>query len=393
MPHLPPLAHHTLCLLLEFDLQPVDGRAELPYRDHAAAARQACEDTNLFLSVHLAARSRVVEKADVQSLQQLPFDSFLLADEKEVPLKLDFCYELGEAPKLGIRVFTDLRALDGVTATRLALHVLEVVEAGDAVQVKAGGFTRNKTFVQSPQQIWNTLRVLFWLILDLSCLPLRFLCKLLTCYRLEPNSPEGWLWYYRHSNHQPADIAMFSPEGDQFKSFLSQVDAWRKGLGLRHGFFFLLNYSPAVSVGVADDVSKLTASRTEKLKHAFGPPQHPKVGANLHAVYLLLHRRMMFNNYGKHQHKFTAIPTKFCWDWLNFPATLTCAFCITVNGKFLAGIRGVGPFIERGEELLKPELGESVKMQQIIHHPNQGWSGAKSEKIEATVEKDICLEV
>lgn len=381
-PMLPPLAHHTLCLLLEFDLRPVEERAALPSRDHAAVASRVCAETELVSGEKVAARGREVPAADAASVQQLPFDDWCLSPE--APVKLDFCYALGgEVPRLGLRILTDLRVLDGVTATRVALHVLEGLELGEELELNSRAFSRNRTFMQSFRQLRNVVFALLWVLLDLILAPWRLLLKLLACRPVEPNCPEGWLWYYREKKHRPADIVLYGPEGsgqegggstNRFKQFMSGVEAWRQELGLSMGFFFLINYAPAVSVGLVRRAEQLSDTKARQ-QHAFGPPGQPRVGAALHFVYLLLHRRAMFNNYGRHTHGFKAEATAFCWDWLNFPATLSCAFAITVNGRLLCGIRGVRDFVRRGDGLLAESLGAGRCLAQITHHPEQGWSG------------------
>merc|ERR1719373_760534 len=70
---------------------------------------------------------------------------------------------------------------------------------------------------------------------------------------------------------------------------------------------------------------------------------------------MILHRAMMFNNYGRHSHSFRARPTGFSWDWLSFPGAMTAAFCISINGSFLCGLRGLPANVALGARLLAGE--------------------------------------
>ena len=84
-----PLATTTLSLFLEFDLSAVADYAQLPSRDHAAAAQLACKVTGLRPHSCVVARACTTEKAaTVAEAQRLPFysDAFLTDPKHEIRL-------------------------------------------------------------------------------------------------------------------------------------------------------------------------------------------------------------------------------------------------------------------------------------------------------------------
>merc|ERR1711972_1131104 len=104
-------------------------------------------------------------------------------------------------------------------------------------------------------------------------------------------------------------------------------------------------------------------------------------GGALHVLNLVMQRAMMFNNYGRHVHNFQAKATGFSWDWLNFPGAMTAAFCISINGALLCGLRGLPGSVDRGAQIFTGsgdlEVGEGFglarRMAQVTHHPLQDW--------------------
>ena len=58
-----------------------------------------------------------------------------------------------------------------------------------------------------------------------------------------------------------------------------------------------------------------------------------------------------------HKHNFKAKPVAFVWDWLEFPAPLHGAGCMTLNGVFLCWLRGMPSAIDLGDF---SELGPPV---------------------------------
>ena len=59
-------------------------------------------------------------------------------------------------------------------------------------------------------------------------------------------------------------------------------------------------------------------------------------------------RRLFFNNYGKHKHSFKAVPVAYIWDWLELPAPLSGAGCITINEVFMCFVRGTPAALKQG---------------------------------------------
>lgn len=270
-------------------------------------------------------------------------------------MKLDFCYafSLDAKPQLCIRVLTDLRHCDGVTAVRLALHTLEVVEmAGGRSGMNATSFKVNPPIPQSMWRSWNLIYELVCIVLDLLLLPWRCFWSVLTRGSISQNTPEGWWWYYLGKNYEPGELVLYAPDGNQFKTFQALVDLWRQELGLHRGFLYQLNYSPNVALGVVSNVSELNSEHV-RVANAFSEPGPVQVGPCLHFLNMILQRTVMFNNYGRHVHSFEAKPTAFSWDWLNFPGKMSGAFAISINGVFLCGLRGIRNNVDHGVRLLK----------------------------------------
>mmetsp|Transcript_22437 Transcript_22437/g.63095 ORF Transcript_22437/g.63095 Transcript_22437/m.63095 type:complete len:283 (+) Transcript_22437:390-1238(+) len=269
--------------------------------------------------------------------------------------------------------------LDGVTAMRIVLHMLEILELGDAAPPTTNSnFADSPTYEFSMERVLNLLILICWLVLDLCAYPWRAMWKLLTCQSIEPNCPEGWTRHFCNKNHEPCDIVLFTTAGDRFKTFVEKVDQWRQEVGLSFGFMFLMNFTPHVGMGAARTAEQLM-SRKARQERLLAPPGAPEIDM-IRLVYLFFHRRMLFNNYGRHCHKFSAKPAAFCWDWLNFPATMTCAFVVNINGELLCGIRGVSKFVESGRSILgdvEAGFGPGRRLTQIVHHPRQGWTGRK----------------
>ena len=106
-----PLATSTLCLLLEFDLTPVENWKSLPDRDHAAAAVLAADTSKLRPSEWVTARVTVVDgPASLAVAQSLPFHTF--HNDPKKPIRLEFVYSR-DMPQLTIRVLTHLPTVTG----------------------------------------------------------------------------------------------------------------------------------------------------------------------------------------------------------------------------------------------------------------------------------------
>lgn len=386
-----PVACPFLCLQLEFDLSLLQKYAELPKRNHDAAASEACVQTGLAAEGDVAARGREVPFADIQSMQQQPFDDWCTSSESHV--KLDFGYSVSKPPKLCVRVLTDLRHYDGVTAVRLALHTLEAVE-GTALSVGENGMlcetmgqVSKSSFPNNPQYLssrccraYNNLLMFIYIALDIVLAPFRCIWNLIVRRTISPNTPEGWNWYYLGRHYEPGEIQIYASISNKYKDFQAKVDEIRQELGLRRGFLYLLNYSPHICCGVVGSASELNMV-DRKISKSLAKPGPPILGSGLHMMNMILHRAMMFNNYGRHTHDFEAKPTAFSWDWLNFPGAMSAAFCICINGSFLCGLRGLRGNVDRGAAILAGDaesgggFGEGRRMLQVAHHPRQNWKG------------------
>ena len=365
-----PLPSNTLCLRLCFVLR--DAAAELPGRDHAAAARVAAETTRLVAPEAIAARAHVLDagaEATLQAAGALPFDEWHAAAGRVV--RLEFVY--GARATLCIRVLTSLAVpVDGCTAVRLALHTLEALETetcGDGATFKMNPpFTY--TLGHALRAALTAARVARDIVLAKMFPP-----KLTAEQVAVPCGAAAMLAYYAQEAPPLAMARTFAPRDgppprERYKALLPALDAWRTQ-SHRHGFFALLNFSPKVSpctVRAAADLAS-TEARYAGIIAPPGPVPPPQAFALLNH----LHSEVVFaNNYGVHEGmRFTATPTAFLWDWLCMAAPVPGVGFLTINGVFLAWQRSTPADVRASAPLLEPVLGPPTgEFEQLTH-----WAG------------------
>jgi len=183
--------------------------------------------------------------------------------------------------------------------------------------------------------------------------------------------------YYQseHAN-EPASYEIFS--SGNFKHFLRLADEWRRQRGLVR-FFYLINFSPFLSAGTTKNVYDIS-NQEARYRGAFvpvGPAPPPMVWGAIENV--RLSRQVLFNNYGRHEHNFQAIPKAYVWDWLEMAAPIHTLGCISLNNVFLCFARGTKSALQNNP--FGRDLGEPVATTQQHHawHSKVGSWGIPTE--------------
>jgi hypothetical protein len=98
------------------------------------------------------------EKEVVGVARVLPVESCLLHHAGSKPLSIDYIYSK-DASQLGMRVSVDLAVLDGVTAMRVAMNTLELLE-GHVAPSDASAFKKNPPFTYGWRHRLNFARMM-----------------------------------------------------------------------------------------------------------------------------------------------------------------------------------------------------------------------------------------
>lgn len=364
----PPLPSNTLSLRLAFTLGDKAGAAALPEQDHQAAALRVCEVTKLVAAGSLVARAVVLPTpATLAAPDALPFDAWHLDTSSAV--KAEFIY--GTERTLCMRVLTYLGApVDGVTACRLAMHTLEMLETAvcstDAFQSR-----KNPPVEYSLYHALNAARTVAG-IAKQALLAKLFAPKLTDAQIACPFDVASMDAYCAQKSPEPARMAAFAAQPfskEKLKALFPALDAWL-AQAHRIGYFVLLNYSPKISPCLVTSVADLQ-SKEARLRGALVPPG-PAPPASAFALINYIHaERTFYNNYGDHAFKFSSELVGFVWDWLGMAAPISGLGFITVNGKLAAWLRGTPADVEATVPLFESALGvpEAIYTQQLT------WTG------------------
>ena len=376
----PPWGSESLCLCLEFDLTdlPAATRARMRESDHDAALRQVVARTTLFDDVTKSrkiigkARARIVDdKADAASTSTLlcathdaEFDAWTRARDAHV--SVDYLYSArGDA--LGVRVLTKLDACDGVTAVRVALHALEIVEGGNEALTAESTFKKNPKYVYGVRQAFNFgRRVLFETAVDV------FGYKLGLGYGSKnakqaaeydgvsaPNTPKALYDLYAKGKAPRGEYRVYRPEHPKgFHRLIAALKDWERIAGLK-GYFCLLNFSPRAVPAYLTSADDLRGDIRVRYRNAFDKIAAPPTGPIWDVQTPFLLRKIFVNNYGRHSHSFKAKLRGFVWDWLGVPATCRGAGCIEINGEFCVWTRGLDLKQRCVSEPLEKHLGKN----------------------------------
>jgi hypothetical protein len=358
-------ASTRLCLVYEFKRDD-ESQPELSSEEHNAAAKRAAKETGIVPESAVKARVIHCPDATLSKVHHLPFDSNFHVANGGPAVRLEFIYNHGS---LFVRIVNSLgdgsqAIVDGVTASRLAFHTMELLE-GKKLNFHERWICKPAPLKFGKRQQWNGMREMnlaqflvvlakLRLVLDLL---LEMMFGLLISFNFDKiivNSPYSMLRFYQSDKykHTPAHVHSFGPSDMGFKDFLEVVESWKQALGST-GYFFLMNFSPEVACGLTTNIYDIK-DRNSRYENAFIPagsgPPPPVWGAIFN---FLLSRKIVINNYGVHNHNFSVQPVAFVWDWLELAAPLHVCGCISINGQFLSFTRGLPVSLERNQSMIK----------------------------------------
>lgn len=358
-----PHATSSLALFFDFDLSAVPGHAELPGRDHAAAAAAVVAASGLAPPGSAKARAVLTDgAATLLAAQALPFEPWHQATP-EVPVRIEFLYSTATPTQLAVRVLTHLPAVDGVSATRIALHTLEALEGAP---VCAGPpFKTNPHFTFGLRHRVNMARQLAYVAWDANVSAPRWWCGARAPTPAELDQPVrpklARAYYAQPGGGAPAAFTTYAPADGPaaYKRLVAASDEWMRRARLR-GLFNLINLAgqgqglvAASIVPAGRDLLDMAA----RMRWAFTPPDHPR-GGDFWEIMNMLHCRVLFvNNYGRHTLSSKAVCTQFLWDWLGMSAPVPGLGVITINGATLAWARWTPGGLRSVEALLEGALG------------------------------------
>ncbi len=380
----PPWASETLCLCVEFDLSdvPAETRARMREVDHDAALRRAIARTTLFDDAERSrtitgkARHRVVEtsaSASLRATHGAEFDAWARARDAHV--SVDYVYA-ATGDGLGARVLTKLGACDGVTALRVALHALEIVEGGNEAMTESA-FKKNPTYRYGARQAFNFVRrVLFETAVDLVGYKLglgygRKNARQAPEYDgvRAPNTPKALFDLYAEGEAPACEYRVYRPEHPKgFHRLIAALKEWERVAGLR-GYFCLLNFSPRAVPAYLTSADDLRGDIRARYREAFDNIAAPPTGPIWDVQTPFLLRKIFVNNYGRHSHSFRAKLRGFVWDWLRVPATCRGAGCVEINGEFCVWTRG----LDLNQPCVRDSLERHLGRPFDSFHQNASW--------------------
>jgi hypothetical protein len=332
---------------------------------HDAACKQAATALAKFADTQIhdakvpsaAFSARVVssQNLNLDKVHNYPFDPDFHVAYGGPAVRYEFFYDK-ELPKMFFRVVTAFgnreETVDGVYASRVGLHTMEILQGNE---MNKSIYNKHPPFTFGFRQIANFIQQAVLGSLALFGYFKMYLCILLEMLRLKEKPQDmtrvnDMASLFTDQASDPAMYRSFRSDVGSFKPWLKLVEEWREALG-KKSYFYLVNFSPWLAPGVTTDIHDI--SRIDEGRHrgalaSLGPP----AGDDILLFQNLMFSRMIFvNNYGKHQHNFTAKPVAFVWDWLHLDSTHFGAGCITINGVLLSWFRGMMPASHKAVDL------------------------------------------
>jgi hypothetical protein len=361
------LPANRLCLVYEFD---TPARGEATSSVHNECAKRAAEETGLADPSSVRAKAAVLPNASLALVHHQPFDPVFHVSNGGPAVRFEFFYDLKEA-KMIVRIVTSLgdtpeMIVDGVTASRIAFHTIELLEGKEIMKTifpthppLTYGMRQRLNFIK---EIGGTqLRIFFANIIFV----LGNVFSLLLDRKsneedvIHVNGPLSLLRFYQSEKAcEPAAYQIFRPGYNAFKDFLGRVDEWKKSNGLR-GYFYLINFSPLVAPGTTNNINDIFSLQA-RYKGAFIPPGSGPPPPVWNIENPRMSRQVFINNYGRHKHSFQAKPVAFVWDWLEMAAPLHGCGCIEINDTFLCWRRGLPGSLLDQKMFADNKLGEPV---------------------------------
>lgn len=346
-----PIPVRKLCLTIQFDLSECDDYATLPSKDHHQALTQAAKSSGLYNPDVVYGKAVTVPgDLTVAVAQDVQFDELAVSGEK--PIAAQYIYS-SDKPQMVLRCLVCLADCDGVTALRIALHAMELIEGQSTISDPAVfatpppykyGWRQRLNFAR---MLSSTLGSIFYATTFGGLMSnKRGAAKKIGAPEgvVVPTSAISTLEYYKPGGAaEPAAYNLYADTASTsslkpYKRFVDVIESWRKKLGLR-AVFVLINATPKAipaEVKTARDVMDYAKRYGGAFDHPTAPP-----GEDIWPVNNFYHSRVVFvNNYGRHAMSIKAKPTAFKWDWVGMAAHVWGAGCIQVNGKFMGWMRG-----------------------------------------------------
>jgi hypothetical protein len=373
-----------LCLSFEFELDKPLLNPSTEVHDAACKQAAAALANSAHTQIHgakdpsAAFSARVVSSKDLSlnKVRNYPFDPDFHVANGGPAVRYEFFYDK-ELPKMFFRVVTafgDLdETVDGVFASRVGLHAMEILQGNEmnkSIFPKhppfTYGFRHSFNFIQQVRVGSNPWFGYFKMYLSIFLEKLRLKEKPQDMTRVNDMAS---LFRFQDTDQasDPAVYQSFRSDVSSFKPWLNLIEEWRKDLG-KKSYFYLINFSPRVAAGVTTNIHDID-SLEGRYRGAFASPGAPAPEEAWVVQNLFLARMIIVNNYGKHQHNFTAKPVAFVWDWLEMANSHVGTGCITINGVFLSWFRGM------------PSSHQAVDFAEVLGAPvaktmqNQSWNG------------------
>jgi len=360
-----PLASNCLQLGFEFDTSGIVNWSSLFQKDHQVACDEGCEASKTKIdSSKVICLSRLkVGPVSLKDCHVLPY-----FDDPSHPIRIEFLYSSNN-PQLAIRVLCDLSIFDGVSAARIALSTLEMLEYGKSIGPTATtteygksigsteAFKMNPPFRFGLRHVFNFINVIGSGHIS-SIYPFSNSVNLKEA--AAPTSGDGLRAYFAAENPQPAILQWYSTTGPANSNFIVLLEVMQQWMDRVKwlGFLSLINFPPGVSASIVTHSEDLVS--IEKRYDGIYVPiaQPPATEAWIVANYVHV-KYMFFNNYGRHTMKSNAIATAFTWDWLGMAAPICGVGCIAINDKLLVWTRWTQSGIKESEEFFR-KLGNPI---------------------------------
>lgn len=367
-----PIPVRKLCLTLQFDLSECDGKgASLPSKDHNLAIQTAAKDSGLFAPGAVVAKAVTIPgDVTIAAAQDVEFDEESASGEKAVAVH--YIYS-SDKPQMVLRCLVCLADVDGVTALRIAMHALELVEGQSKISSPA-------VFAAPPPYKYGwRQRINFGKMLSstLGSIAYATMCGAFTNKKgaakkigapdgvVVPTTVASTLEYYKPGGAaEPAAYHLYADNASTasqkpYRRFIDAIESWRKTLGLR-AVFVLINATPRAipaEVPTAHDVLDIKKRYAGAFDYAVAPP-----GDDIWPVNNFYHSRVVFvNNYGRHKHNIKAKATAFKWDWVGMAAHVWGCGCVSVNGRFLGWMRGTKEGLAAIDKEATEAVGDKVE--------------------------------
>jgi hypothetical protein len=361
-----PVPVPRLCLSYEFDVATTKHEST---DQHDAAIKKAAQllDAITSFSKHgvtaAAFSAKVIDGKTIDPDHELtmnivhnsPFDPNFHVPKGGPAIRYEFIYadkiDSSSSDKLFLRIVTSFgkpeEAIDGVLATRIGLTAIEILEGNEIhptifpqLPPLHYGFPHILKFLY--HNVLNGILVIpfayLWMYIYISLEKVGLKEK---ADLLRVNDAVSLLRF--HSSEYKDEVATYhlyrSNEKGAYKTFISMAEQWTKSLGY-DGYFHIVNFSPYAAPAISYNIQNICDVK-ERYKDILVPPGPPADEDIWFIINFATAKKMVMNNYGKHEHNFKAKPVNFLWDWLHVRSTGHVCGSISINGVFMSCFRGL----------------------------------------------------